>query len=99
MAVEQGSVVAIEGLKGNFLVVSKNFFNATEQAIVCPIVNDTHLNPLHIVINSESVNGIVMCEQVRMVDLRCRGYKRTGEISYSEMINIVDAIQGIFDYY
>ena len=63
MAVEQGDIIQIEKLKGYFLVVSKDFFNSTEQAIVCPMVKDTFLDPLHIEASGKEVKGIVMCEQ------------------------------------
>lgn len=99
MSVEQGDIIKIEKLKGQFLVVSKNFFNETEQVIVCPIVQDTFLEPLHIEIKTNEMNGIVMCEQMRMIDLRYRGYKKIDRIPYSDIVNITDAIQGIFDYY
>ena len=84
MAVEQGDIIQIEKLKGYFLVVSKDFFNSTEQAIVCPMVKDTFSDPLHIEASGKEVKGIVMCEQMRLVDLRYRGFKRVDAISYSQ---------------
>jgi mRNA-degrading endonuclease toxin of MazEF toxin-antitoxin module len=85
-------------MTGNFLVVSNNFFNTTEQSLVCPVVNDTFIDPLHIEIETHKTHGIAMCEQIRLVDLRYRGYKKVDEISYADIINITDAIQSIFDY-
>lgn len=98
MKIEQGDIVTVERMRGLFLVVSKNFFNTTEQAILCPIVRDTFIDPLHVKISANEVEGIVMCEQMRLVDLRYRGYKKTGRVSYADIINITDIIQGIFDY-
>jgi mRNA-degrading endonuclease toxin of MazEF toxin-antitoxin module len=98
VTIEQGDIISIENMKGFFLITSKNFFNASEQAIVCPIVADTFLDPLHIEINSDEVKGIVMCEQMRLVDLRYRGYKRVDRLHYADIIDITDAIQSIFDY-
>lgn len=98
MKFEQGDIISVEGMKGYYLVTSTNFFNTTEQAIVCPIVNDTFLDPLHIAIKTEEVEGIVMCEQMRLLDLQYRGYKKIDQISYADNINITDAIQSIFDY-
>lgn len=96
--IEQGDIINVEKLNGYYLVVSKNFFNETEQAILCPIVRDTFLDPLHIEIQTNRVKGILMCEQMRLVDLRYRGYKKVDRIHYSDMIDIADAIQSIFDY-
>ena len=98
MKVEQGDIITVERIRGHFLVVSKNFFNTTEQAILCPIVRNTFIDPLHVKIQAKDVEGIVMCEQMRLVDLRYRGFKKAGRISYAEIIDITDIIQGIFDY-
>lgn len=98
MKIEQGDIITVERMRGYFLVVSKNFFNATEQAILCPIVRDTFIDPLHVKIRANEAEGIVMCEQMRMVDLRYRGYKKIGRIPYADIIDITDIIQGIFDY-
>ena len=98
MIIEQGDIIAVENIKGQFLVVSKNFFNSTEQAILCPIVQDTFLDPLHIEIKTDETQGIVLCEQMRLVDLRYRGYKKVDQVCYPDIINITDAIQSIFDY-
>ena len=98
MKIEQGDMITVEKLQGQFLVVSKNFFNATEQVIVCPVLQDTFRDPLHIEVTVDETHGIVMCEQMRLVDLRYRGYKKVGQISYADVIEITDAIQSIFDY-
>ena len=98
MTIEQGDIITIEKMTGYFLVVSKNFFNTTEQAILCPIVQETFSDPLHIKIETNEIRGVVMCEQMRLIDLRYRGYSKVDRIHYPEIIDITDAIQGIFDY-
>ena len=82
MTIDQGDIIKAEGLKGLYLIVSKNFFNMTEQAILCPIVDDASPDPLHIMIKTDEIAGTVLCEQMRMVDLRYRGFKRIGRIPY-----------------
>ncbi len=98
MTIEQGDIIKAEGLKGCYLIVSKNYFNMTEQAILCPIIEDAFQDPLHIAIGTEEMKGDVLCEQMRLVDLRYRGFKRIGRIPYEVIMDITDAIQGIFDY-
>lgn len=99
LTIEQGDILTVENMKGLFLVVSKNFFNIAEQAVLCPIVQDAFQDALHIPINIQGeVQGFVLCEQMRFLDLKYRGYKKTGRIKYSDIINITDAIQSIFDY-
>lgn len=95
---EQGDILSIEKIKEPILVVSKNFFNRSEQAIVCPIVKNAVPDPLHIEIVTEEVQGSVLCEQMELLDLRYRDYKKISRIKYPDIINITDAIQSIFDY-
>lgn len=42
--------------------------------------------------------GYLQCEKLDLLDLNIRGYKKISEIIMNDMINIADAIQGIFDY-
>ena len=98
MPIEQGVILKIEGLEGSYLVVSKDFFNQTEQAVLCPIVTDTFPDPLHLRINTKDVKGIVMCEQLKMLDLRYRGYSKVTQLKYADIMEIADAVQSIFDY-
>ncbi len=96
---EQGDILAVEKISEPVLVVSKNFFNKTEQAIVCPISREALDDPLHIDIKTDEITGKVMCEHMKLIDLRYRGYKIVSLVGYSDIMNITDAIQGIFDYY
>ncbi len=95
---EQGDILSIEKIKTPVLIVSKNFFNQSEQAIVCPVASNAASDPLHIEIATAEVRGLVLCEQMKLLDLRYRGYKKIARIKYPDIINITDAIQAIFDY-
>lgn len=98
LPIEQGDILSIEKIKGPVLVVSKNFFNAAEVAIVCPVVKSSIPDPLHIKIAAKNVDGFVLCEQMKLLDLKVRGFKKLDRINYHDIINITDAIQSIFDY-
>ena len=37
-------------------------------------------------------------EKLALLDLSIRGHKKIGRISMSELVNVSDAIRGIFDY-
>ncbi len=95
---EQGDILSVEKIKRPVLVVSKNYFNQSEQAIICPILPAANQDPLHIEIHTEEVCGWVLCEQMKLVDLTYRGYKKISKLLYSDIINITDAVQSIFDY-
>lgn len=45
------------------------------------------------------MQGFVLCEQMKLLDLRVRGYKKLSELKIEDVMNIADAIQSIFDYY
>ena len=96
--IEQGDILSIEMLGEPVLVVSKNFFNSSESVIACPIVKTALEDPLHIVISVDDFTGSVLCEHMKLLDLRVRGFKKIATIKYADIINITDAIQGIFDY-
>lgn len=97
-AVRQGDILKIENVKYPILVTSKNFFNQSGEIIGCPIFSDGFPSALHIPIESKDLNGFVHCEKITLFDLRVRGYSKFGTINLSDIINITDAIQGIFDY-
>jgi len=94
----QGDILKIEHIKKPVLIVSKDFFNQTYEIIGCPIFEKGEAGPLHIHIEAEDVEGYVQCEKMALLDLNIRGYSKIDRIHYPDIINITDAIQGIFDY-
>ena len=97
-AVSQGDILKIEHIKKPVLVVSKDFFNQTFEIIGCPIYENGEAGPLHIHIKTKDIDGYVQCEKMTLLDLNIRGYSKIDRIHYLDIINITDAIQGIFDY-
>ncbi len=94
----QGDILKIEGIKKPVLVVSKDFFNQTREIIGCPIYDKGMEGPLHIFIHGEEVQGYVQCEKMALLDLKVRGHLKIDRIHHADIMNITDAIQGIFDY-
>ena len=94
----QGDILKIEKVKFPILVVSKDFFNTSSQIMGCPIVTEATRGPLHIPVDTKEVQGILLCEEVKKLDLRVRGCKKIDVIQTNELLDILDAIQGIFDY-
>ncbi|MCM1213913.1 MAG: type II toxin-antitoxin system PemK/MazF family toxin [Lachnospiraceae bacterium] len=93
----QGDILKIEKVRHPVLVVSKDFFNASGEIIGCPIIRDSMPGPLHIWISTGESEGYVQCEKLALLDLTVRGYRKAHRLSMSEMMNISDAIQGIFE--
>ena len=94
----QGDVIKLAGIPVPVLVVSKDFFNATGEVIGCPILKNGTDGPLHIYIETEKTKGYVQCEKLKLLDLNVRGFSVRDRIAMADIINITDAIQGIFDY-
>ena len=94
----QGDILKVEKIKHPVLVVSKDFFNASGQIIGCPIIKESVMGPLHIWMSTEENEGYIQCEKLALLDLAYRGYKKIDTLSLTEMVNGVDAIQGIFEY-
>lgn len=94
----QGDILKIEKIKHPVLVVSKDFFNTSGEIIGCPIIRNSIPGPLHIWMVTEENEGYIQCEKLTLLDLSIRGYKKIDRLSLSEMINVSDAIQGIFEY-
>lgn len=95
---QQGDILKIEKIQHPVLVVSKDFFNTSGEIIGCPIIVNSMPGPLHIWISTESTEGYVQCEQLKLLDLSIRGYKKIDRLPIYEKMNISDAIQGIFEY-
>lgn len=95
---QQGDIVKIEKIKCPVLVTSKDFFNQTGEIVGCPIFQDSMVSPLHIKIRTDSTEGYVQCEKLALLDLNVREFLKIDRISVVDIINITDAIQGIFDY-
>jgi mRNA interferase MazF len=96
--VEQGDLIKVAGLNYPVMVVSNKFFNETGKAIVCPIVKKAVEGPLHIRLKESTVEGYVLCEQVRYVDLTVRRSSKLGDAHYYDVMDISDAVMGMFDY-
>ena len=95
---QQGDILKIEKIKHPVLVVSKDFFNTSGEIIGCPIIRNSNPGPLHIWMATEENEGYIQCEKLALLDLSVREYKKVDRLPVSEMINISDAIQGIFEY-
>lgn len=97
----QGDIIKITGFRNNlFLIVSKNaFIRATGVFHVCPVIKDIPEGPLHLpVTGMEETQGVVICEQLKMIDPVSRVCKKLDRISYGQIMNVSDALQGIFEY-
>lgn len=96
--IEQGDILNVGGLNFPVMVVSNDFFNESGKAIVCPILKNAVEGPLHIRLKDSPVEGYVLCEQVRFVDLAARRFSKLTATHYFDIMDISDAVMGMFDY-
>lgn len=94
----QGDILHVEGVRGNVIVASTNRFNHSGVVIACPVLREGEPGPLHIEVHGNEIYGVVICEQLKSLDLSARGFSKVDEISLGEIMEVSDAIQGIFDY-
>ncbi len=101
MDFNQGDIVNIEGFGRNtFVIISKNaFVKALKSFHVSPMLPNVPLGPLHISVKGKNgTKGTVICEQIKYIDPDSRAVKRVDALKYEDIMNISDAIQGIFEY-
>lgn len=96
--VEQGDLLKVDGVTHPVIVVSNNFFNKSGRVISCPILKKAVPGPLHIALSDSVVEGFVLCEQVRYLDLTARHYAKLSQAHYFEIMDISDAVMGMFEY-
>ena len=65
---------------------------------MCPLRDYAKPDALHIGITSEAYTGMALIEHLRSLDLEARHYRKVSCISYEQVQDISDAVQGIFDY-
>ena len=98
ITIEQGDMLRVGGVQYPVIVVSNNFFNQSGKVIACPIVPNAIDGPLHIKLKDSTVKGVVLCEQVKYLDLKARRFSKLTETHYFDIMDISDAVMGIFDY-
>ena len=96
---QQGDILWLEKEGRYVLVLSRAFFNTTGMAVVCPLRENAEPDALHIEVSSDAYKGTAMLEHLRSLDLQARYYRKISSISYEQIQDISDAVQGIFDYY
>lgn len=97
----QGDVIKISGFKKQlFVIVSKNaFIKATGIFHVCPMLSGVPDGPIHIPVSGKKgESGTVICEQIKAIDPKARVCNRVDLLAYEDIMNVSDAVQGIFEY-
>lgn len=97
----QGNIIKINSFpKKLFIIVSNNaFIRATGMFHVCPMLPDIPAGPVHIVAKGNAdTEGTAICEQIKAVDPKARACIKVDSLPYDKIMDISDAVQGIFEY-
>ena len=81
------------------LVVSSGLFNhVNSPTMVCPITHTDRGSPFHIHLDDRTeTDGVVMCDQVRMLDLNSRRAAFEEKAPDDVLAEAVDIIRGIIE--
>ena len=81
------------------LIISNELFNKySEMAIVCPITNTDKNHPLHIKLdNSTKTKGVILCDQIKTMDIKIRKYKYLEDISADLLENVLDIVFSLME--
>ena len=93
----QGDLLKAEGIRDLILIVSKNVYNETGQAIVCPVRDGRYSSPTTYIL--EGKGKTVICDHLRYLDLDARNIRKTGEVSINDIVEISNIVESLFDYY
>lgn len=96
--IEQGSILNVETIKFPVVVVSNKEFNKSGAALVCPLMKSAAPGPLHIPVTAGKLAGVVLCEQIRFLDLLRRSYSIAGSVDYYDIMDISDAVVSMVEY-
>jgi len=81
------------------LVISNQLFNKySEMAIVCPITNTDKDHPLHVKLNKKTkTTGVILCDQIKMMDIKVRNFKILEEIPKDILENVLDIVFSLLE--
>jgi len=86
-------------LAGNVVLKGLRLINrAYREDIVISSASPIHSEGMGGVIDSDIYIGTALIEHLRSLDLQAVNYRRISGISYEQIRDISDAVQGIFDF-
>ena len=96
--VEQGDIIQITGEDRLALVVSKNYYNESGKAILCPVYKQDFGTAFCLEIELDGEKAFVCCDSVKQIDVETRGYSKMGRLHLGKLIQVVNLIKAIVDY-
>ncbi len=77
------------------IVVSNKLMNDKFNVVyLCPVTHTNRNNPFHYELKGyEFVDGFVMCEQMKSMDINSRGYNKIGVLNDTDLNEILQRIE------
>jgi len=85
------------GYRPVLVVNNGSFSRASNMIVICPITNTDRNSPLHVRLNGLVTTGFVMCDQIKAIDIRARGYKVIETVDDDTLWEVTDIICGFVD--
>lgn len=82
------------------LVISNNDFHAMSKtmAMICPITNTNRNLPTELILDDRTITqGLIMCNQAKILDLKPRRARFLEKAPQDIVINVVDTVIGIVE--
>ena len=102
---EQGDIVVLnfdpqsgheqKGRRPAIIISNKIFNQHLGLAFACPITNKKRDFPFHIEVQSQSITGYIMSEQMKSIDYNARNIKfieKADQKTISQILGIIDSI-------
>lgn len=87
------------GTRPALIISNKQFHKYFRNSIVCPITTTNRCWPTHLVLpDNLTTKGVIMCEQLKFVDLESRGFKFLEKVSENFLIDVLNIINMFFEY-
>lgn len=106
--VKQGDVLKITfnpqkgheqaGFRPAVVVSNKLMNNRFNVVYLCPITHTNRNNPFHYKLTGYSfIDGFVMCEQMKSMDIKSRGYSKLGSLNDLDLNEILRRIEMLIE--
>jgi len=85
------------GYRPALVISSKDFMEKTHFTIICPITHTDRNFPTHVrVPDGLAVDGYILCEQLKSLDLISRGAKKVDTLPNNIMNYVLDIIETFY---
>ena len=87
-----------KGRRPAIVVSCSNFNRYSKTIMVCPITKTDKNHPFHVRLNEDTkVSGVVLCDQVKTLDIAARGYDFIEKAPKAVIFEIIDTISNFIE--